>query len=116
MRHLPNISPISRPYLAHISPISRPYLPQVRLLADSPVEVLDALSQVTRTLTLSLTLSLTLALALSYTLTLLDALRQAVGRYHPHSYTGGGSVRRLHVAGGRDPRVPRRAGQGARLC
>jgi len=66
----------------------------VRLLADSPVEVLDALSQVTRTLTLALTLTLTLTptLTLSYTLTLLDALRQAVGRYHPHSYTGGGPV------------------------
>ena len=103
-RHLPFISPISRLYLAHISPVSRPYLPQVRLLADSPVEVLDALSQVTLTFTLAL------ALALSYTLTLIDALRPRwVGTsplYFPNispTLPGGGPLRGLHVAGRGDP-------------
>jgi len=53
----------------------------VRLLADSPVEVLDALSQVTLTRTPTLALALALALIRSCTRTLLDALSQAVGRY-----------------------------------
>ena len=53
----------------------------MRLLADSPVEVLDALSQVTLTRTPTLALALALALILSCTRTLLDALSQAVGRY-----------------------------------